>query len=420
VGIQLSELSKNYGIAGTDGNRIDLTNQVVRLAGEHREPFSNIDRVRWNLGYIHYRHAELESTGEVGTRFKNNNTEGRIELTHRDGLGAFGIQWQHANTSAVGEESLMTPTSQRQIGIFTVQEKAIATGRASFGMRYDWVGSDNQGSPDGVSRAETSRHFSLVNASAGWVQPLKSWVDWNANLSFSQRAPEIEALYAEGNHAAQQRYVIGNPNLKRERSINFDLGIKSPLAEHDKHEWKLNVFYRRFHDFIYGETVWDALAQQPVRSAEGLIEEQMRQQSATFKGIEASVQWQLPTKEWSVGAWGDIVSAKLADGSTPPRLAPARLALNARYQKGNWQAEVQGLHRFKPRHLAAYETDTEASTQLDAKLSYRYALNQNQPLNIWLEGTNLTNQLIRLHTSYLKDQAPLAGRGVHLGMELKF
>jgi iron complex outermembrane receptor protein len=132
------------------------------------------------------------------------------------------------------------------------------------------------------------------------------------------------------------------------------------------------------------------------------------------------VQWQLPTKEWSVGAWGDIVSAKLADGSTPPRLAPARLALNARYQKGNWQAEVQGLHRFKPRHLAAYETDTEASTQLDAKLSYRYALNQNQPLNIWLEGTNLTNQLIRLHTSYLKDQAPLAGRGVHLGMELKF
>jgi iron complex outermembrane receptor protein len=41
-------------------------------------------------------------------------------------------------------------------------------------------------------------------------------------------------------------------------------------------------------------------------------------------------------------------------------------------------------------------------------------------MTFYAKGVNLTNQEAREHTSFLKDIAPLGGRGVVCGMKLTF
>lgn len=40
--------------------------------------------------------------------------------------------------------------------------------------------------------------------------------------------------------------------------------------------------------------------------------------------------------------------------------------------------------------------------------------------DVFVKGTNLTNQEVRLSTSFLKDVAPLGGRGVVVGLKANF
>jgi iron complex outermembrane receptor protein len=40
--------------------------------------------------------------------------------------------------------------------------------------------------------------------------------------------------------------------------------------------------------------------------------------------------------------------------------------------------------------------------------------------DVFVKGMNLTNEQAREHTSFLKDQLPLPGRGLVVGMQMKF
>ena len=56
---------------------------------------------------------------------------------------------------------------------------------------------------------------------------------------------------------------------------------------------------------------------------------------------------------------------------------------------------------------------------LNANVSYRLPIGRTE-MTFYAKGVNLTNQEAREHTSFLKDIAPLGGRGVVCGMKLTF
>jgi iron complex outermembrane receptor protein len=68
---------------------------------------------------------------------------------------------------------------------------------------------------------------------------------------------------------------------------------------------------------------------------------------------------------------------------------------------------------------APNEEATAGYVLLNASLAY--CLSQG-PTNweIYVRGTNLTDRDARVHTSFVKDVAPLAGRAVLLGMRMDF
>ncbi|MDW8469447.1 MAG: TonB-dependent receptor [Burkholderiales bacterium] len=65
---------------------------------------------------------------------------------------------------------------------------------------------------------------------------------------------------------------------------------------------------------------------------------------------------------------------------------------------------------------AAQETATPAYTRLNAGLSWRLRQAGPQSVSAFLVANNLLHRDMRVHTSFLKDSAPLPGRSLQAGL----
>lgn len=77
------------------------------------------------------------------------------------------------------------------------------------------------------------------------------------------------------------------------------------------------------------------------------------------------------------------------------------------------------IHALKQDDTAPNELATDSYTLLTVGVSYRLGTG---PLtwDLLVKGTNLLDEEVRLHTSSLKDIAPLAGRGVTVALRTSF
>ena len=69
--------------------------------------------------------------------------------------------------------------------------------------------------------------------------------------------------------------------------------------------------------------------------------------------------------------------------------------------------------------MAPLEEETDGYTLLDASFGYRI-FSGDLVHDLVLQGTNLTDQEARPHTSFLKELAPLPGREVRLMYRIYF
>jgi len=89
-----------------------------------------------------------------------------------------------------------------------------------------------------------------------------------------------------------------------------------------------------------------------------------------------------------------------------------RLGLVVNYQADAFAGELNISHYFDQTDVGQLETATDGYTMLDA--NFNYYLDSNMVL--FLKGQNLTNEDARVHSSFLKNVAPLPGRGLTLGI----
>ena len=119
IGAGVSGLRNNYGIPSGEGTHIELKQTRYDIAGETARPFTGIERIKFRIAQNDYEHSEIEPTGEVATTFKNKGSESRVELQHTPfaGLkGAWGLQFQTRDFSALGEEAIIPKTKSRASG----------------------------------------------------------------------------------------------------------------------------------------------------------------------------------------------------------------------------------------------------------------------------------------------------------------
>ena len=76
-------------------------------------------------------------------------------------------------------------------------------------------------------------------------------------------------------------------------------------------------------------------------------------------------------------------------------------------------------HYFEQTHIAALESATDSYVMVDGNVNYHFNIAQYD-LAAYLKLNNLTDEYAQVHTSFLKDLTPLAGRSVALGLRGTF
>ena len=381
---------------------VDLRSQRWDVRGELREPFAGFETLRLRGGLTDYRHDEKEE-GVTATTFRNKAHDWRVELQHKPVAGwrgVFGLSTGQRDFSALGEEAYVQPTRTRRTSLFWLETLAWRDWRFEGALRHE-----RQSVAARESGEERSHHG--TSGSVGAVWRFTPGYQLSASFTHAQRMPTAEELYARGLHMATRTYEIGNSALRAERSSNIDIGLRKLVGDTT---FSVNAYHNRVSGYIYGRTL-DEL--------EGVQLLRYTQAGARFTGLEAKLRQRL-TRHLGVTVFGDVVHARLADGSRLPRSAPARMGVRLDGHWQRWDGMVEWVQTRGVRKVAEHETPTAGYGMLNLGISYTRPFADGSSWQFYLRGTNLTNKLAYSHLSFIKDQAPLMGRSVVVGARYNF
>ncbi len=423
LGGSISLLENNYGIPSPELASVNQTQARYNLSGQLDQPMAGIERIKIRTGYNDYKHKEIENSGEVATRFKNRELETRAEFLHAPiaGItGLFGVQFQDRTFSAIGEEAIVPITQSRSTGFFIVEERNWEKVRWEFGGRYEHASRNPQNITD------PSRGFDLFSGSTG-----ASWNithDYHAGVTaiHGQRAPAIEELYVNGLHHGTATFQVGNPALRKEAHNNVDISLRKSSGFM---RWKINAFYNRFDHYIFyksADTNGDRVADRVNHDGEFAVDgeflvQNLAQTDATFYGAEAEVIFSLKPDSLDLRLFTDYVRARLGQhNGNVPRVTPPRFGFELNYRSGPFSTNLTTIHVLHQNKAAELETNTSGYTLLNLEASYRLKPTRSNGIWLFIQGRNLLDEEMRVHTSYLKNFAPLPGRALVVGLRSDF
>lgn len=420
VGLSASRFNDEYGnpgepgdlAAGERGVHLKMRQERYELKGALRDLWSEGNGLRFSAAHTGYAHTEFEGDN-VGTIFTKNANEGRVEASFGNSegwQGAVGAQAAASTFAAIGEEAFVPQTSTRSEGLFGVARHSWGDLQVDLGARVDKVKSSPQ---NGASRSFTPVSLSLAGAwklAEGWRL--------TANLDHAERAPVEEELFAKGPHIATLAYEIGDANLGNEASNQLEFGLQYQSKRVDA---KVSAYYNRFKDFIYIADTGESFYR--VEQDSYLPIRQWSQSDASFRGLEGEATWHLVTNDsgdWDLRVFGDTVRATLSNGlGNVPRIVPSRLGAQLRWGHDGWRAALGATRTNRQGDVAQNESPTDGYTLVDAHATRHFDAG-NLSWELFADASNLTNQVARVHTSFLKDSVMLPGRSVGFGVRLFF
>jgi iron complex outermembrane receptor protein len=411
---------------------------------------SIVDPLPWfsvaNLKFVYtdYKHDEID--GEtVGATFKAKGVDSRIELVHQPvGAlgGSIGSQVFYKDLSVLGDEAFLQPTETLAVAGFVFEEVKLAPVRLQFGARveYDSVSIDSS-DPELTSLTSPSQkdqEFLPVSGAAGAIYDFAK--DWQLalNLTWSERAPTAEELFARGPHDATFQFIIGDPNLDVEINRAVDLSLRKTAGIVTGFISGFYMNYDGFIDFAPTGEIED-----------GLQVFDYTPKKATFYGGEGRVDFHLlplsltkiseqpdskSVKNMITGGeqvveknpndlflrlQADYVHAEDSSGEPLPRITPFRWGLSLNYDSEHWTASIEGWLVDSQNRVAQFETTTPNYTFFNVSAGYKFQAWRTYNY-LYVRATNLLDAEGRDHLSFLKEVFPLPGRGVVVGLRTTF
>ena len=451
LGVGASLFNTRYGVPGAahehddgappaeDGGEegpvsISMDQHRYELRGglDNLGPFKSL---RAKVARTEYTHTEFEGE-QTGTIFENTSTEGRIELVHEPLLGwngAIGLQFGQRDFEAIGDEAFVPPSKSNDGGVFWLGERSFGAVKAELGARVD----RNRIDVDQAIAIGPDRDFDTSSLSAALKWDINQAWHLSFGLDRAQRSPTAEELYSNGLHVATSSIELGSPELDVETANRAEIGLHWHSGP-----FKLgaSLYHVRYDDFIY-------LADTGVEDVDGPVRV-WTQDNARFNGAEAEASWNFAENDsgdWDLRIFADMVRGELsgsgtrelsfavphgdhsdeytidlARGGNLPRIAPGRIGGELRWERGPWRASLGAVRYGKQDDVAEFESTTPGYTLVDAHVAWHRDTKAGNAWELFDDGSNLLDEEARVHTSFLKDVAPLPGRGVAFGVRAYF
>lgn len=430
VAASFSRVVAEYGLPVEETAFIDMSQSRYDIEAKLKAPLPGIASLRLRSGYNDYGHVEFEAPGEPGTRFKNQQSDTRLEAVHEPmagWTGVFGLQYGHRDFAAIGDEAFVPATVTSNLGAFLVEQRPVRWGQLELGIRSDHTESDAQDL--------SAKNFNPLSLSAGTTVDLGNDYHLKLYATRSQRASVTEELYSFGPHGATSTYERGDAGLGMETANNFEIGL-------DKHsgrlQWRANLYYEKIQNYIFEQEtdqglnadgsgvgardgVADRVDDEGNFAADGeLLLVNYRHADAHFYGFEGEIGYALLQGPVNLQGrlFGDVAYGELSGGSDLPRMTPARIGLGLVADRGALSGSLDLVRVFRQDRVATLESETDGYTMLNLGASYTLP-GKAAATSLYIRGRNLLDEEARRSTSFIKDQVPMPGANVIVGFEIK-
>ena len=252
----------------------------------------------------------------------------------KDHLLTFGGEYRKEDY----ESTRIKGTNTRTLEGVTNQLGNSSMDYTAFYLQDEWLASPRWLIIPSLRWDYNSEFGNELTGKLGTTYKITKDVRFKANIGTAYRAPTASELYFSWHHTPNARMDVqinGNPNLKPEKALNFDLGFE---MEKDKTFGKITYFHNKVDDLINIDTVMSRLPGFPPRVlATGTYR---NIDSATMQGVELEVRQALGGG-FSVRGLYTYLDAR--DGKTGERLAgrpyhKASLQLSYDDAKHGWNA----------------------------------------------------------------------------------
>ncbi|HSX85912.1 MAG TPA: TonB-dependent receptor [Cellvibrio sp.] len=453
VGISLGRLERTYGIPGhSHGDEdvpvhADLEQDRIQVVSELTLDHAFFSGINTRFGYTDYSHNEVE-LDQVATTFSNESYEARAELFHHplmDWRGAFTVHYKRSDFYASGAEAFTPPSLTETWAAALIEERHFGHLLIQLGGRVEHtdISADsftaNLGLGGGtlLSVFEVDHQSTPFSASVGAVWEFTPGYNLAVSLSHAERTPSASELLSYGAHIGSGLFEVGSlltvaeaadgsasfdlyrQDVELEKSNNIDISLRKFSGDFGV---ITNVFYNAVDDYYYLANT--GLTQQVSHQHDdhfhyfALPIYVYQAQDANLYGVEGEFSWQA-SAPLKISLMTDYIRAELRDGGDLPRIPPLRLGGRINYQWSAMELEVNASHYFEQDKVADLETQTDGYTLVDLQLSYDLS-NWAPGVSLYVKGLNLTDEYARVHSSFLKDKAPLPARAFALGISGQF
>jgi iron complex outermembrane receptor protein len=417
-----------YGVPVVEDGQVELTprRHAFSLRGGGENLQGAFDSFRATLAVRRYAHDELAG-GTVDTSFTNDTNEVELLGSHRAIgrlKGSLGGWFLDRAFDARGEEALSPAVDQRGSAAFIYEEVTWPHVTVQFGGRVE----HSRYAPNG----EQARSFTTGSGSLGLLfRPAGADDRITVALSLARaaRIPALEELFYFGTHAGNFAFEAGNPALRPEHALGFDLALRwrGPRVSGE-----VTYFRNDVHDFVFRRQLSpeDYAARLPLYEARFPARELPEPEgdfpivenvaaNSLLEGIEAHGDVRLSSMLTAELGF-DYVRGTVEDtGEFLPRMPPFRGRVGLRYQRNAFQAGGDVTAVLRQDRVSGLETPTDGYGLL--KLFASYSVQSGSVLHtVTGRVDNVTDELYRNHLSLIKDLTPEMGRNVKLLYSVKF
>jgi iron complex outermembrane receptor protein len=404
--------------------------------------------VRGSVGATRYGHEEYESSGSVGTRYRQNVVQGDLLARHRHigsvTEGAIGMRYQFRDIVTGG--ALRTPSTRDQsVAAFVVEQFQAGPLVINAGGRYEWARyvPYEPGAVVIVNEVQIParpRTFSNLSASLGVLYDAGhaaghalEGVHVGASVGRAFRTPDFNELYSNGPHLAAYSYDVGNPSLRAETGLGIDVFAR---LSRERVRGEIALFRNQMRDFIFPRNTGDIGLQgnRPkfqftgrdalLTGAEGSLEVSATR-SLTLDAALSYVRGTFPGAVDSLPAdpANGIPNAR-AGSRYLPLMPPLRGHVGLQYERGratsrSWNLGVAVRGGAAQRNLGDFESESAAYALLELSAGTRFLV-RGRFHAVTLRVDNATDTAWRNHLSRTKDIMPEAGRNLSLLYRVSF
>jgi iron complex outermembrane receptor protein len=451
-----------------EGERIfaRTESKVLSLEGSYAMGGSLVKKVDYFFRDTDYslieQHAEMEEEHEGEeehddhheegpTEFKNDTQEyGAIFDLGNDSLSQkLAVNFVEEDISVVGAEAFINPTKSEEITLGYYVSKDFELFHLDFGVRHDQMsrsgsmthsedhdedhdeehhddhdedhGEDEHDDDHEAEVEYFDRDINNTSFALNLGREINESLDISLGFASVERAPTAVELLMNGPHLATGRVEVGNINLESERSNNIDLTLN---YENQGFYATLTLFTNDVDNYIYlvDETEEEHQEHQEDEHHGGLILSNYMQQDTEFDGYELEIgkTFTLARGELALSFAQDSVSAEFSDGSYVPRITPKRNLFKASYTEDDLKLALSFKDANKQNDIADNETVTDGFQILNINLSKTIELGGRHRLTLAVFGKNLLDEVARNHSSFVKNEVPMAGRNLGLRATYSF